>query len=472
MCSFSANPERELANPNLIDLTMKKFVYGILLAWTACLASLKAGVGDGEKPAWTGQPLSLAQAVDLALVQNGTIRKGKSALEAQYGIVVQTRAIALPQLQAKGNYEYNDENETFNYPGAKTIHHQWNSSLQLTQNIYQGGNIQASLRTAKLTKEQALLNYQTVIADSLLQVRIAYYDVLRSEAQVTVEEASIKLLTQQLDDQKRRFDAGTVPRFSVLQAEVAAANERPKLIQARNSLRISKMNLVNLLGCNLSKQTLENVPMQLTDKLDDAEYAVELPVVVAKALENRSELAALRKGVGLASERVAGAKSGYKPSVQIFGGYGARSAQAISDDPSFTIHGASAGVQASWNIFDGFLTKGKVAEAKAGLSGAAVELDNAERNIDIEVRTDYSNLIEAWETLESQKKVQEEAEESLRLAKVRNEAGTGTQLDVLSAQTSLTQARSTQIQALHDYDVARARMERAIGVNFMQSNPR
>jgi outer membrane protein TolC len=65
--------------------------------------------------------------------------------------------------------------------------------------------------------------------------------------------------------------------------------------------------------------------------------------------------------------------------------------------------------------------------------------------------------------------VQEEAEEALRLATARNDAGTGTQLDVLSAETSLTQARSTQIQALHDYDVARARLERAIGENIMQT---
>ena len=66
--------------------------------------------------------------------------------------------------------------------------------------------------------------------------------------------------------------------------------------------------------------------------------------------------------------------------------------------------------------------------------------------------------------------MQEEAEEALRLATARNGAGTGTQLDVLSAETSLTQARSTQVQALHDYDVTRARLERAIGINIMQTN--
>jgi outer membrane protein len=110
-----------------------------------------------------------------------------------------------------------------------------------------------------------------------------------------------------------------------------------------------------------------------------------------------------------------------------------------------------------------------VDQARALHEGSRVDVQNEMRSVELEVRTDYSNFIEASETLESQKKVQEEAEEALRLATARNEAGTGTQLDVLSAQTSLTQARSTQVQALHDYDVARARLERAMGINIMQT---
>ena len=85
------------------------------------------------------------------------------------------------------------------------------------------------------------------------------------------------------------------------------------------------------------------------------------------------------------------------------------------------------------------------------------------RRIELEVRTAYSQFIEAKEVLESQQKVVEQADEALRLANARAEAGTGTQLDVLSAQTALTEARSTQAQALRDYAVARARLQRAIG---------
>jgi len=93
---------------------------------------------------------------------------------------------------------------------------------------------------------------------------------------------------------------------------------------------------------------------------------------------------------------------------------------------------------------------------------AGVELDDTSRRIELEVRTAFSNFIESQELLESQKKVVEQAEEALRLARARSEAGTGTQLDVLSAQTALTEARTTQIEALHDYSVARARLERAV----------
>ncbi len=419
-------------------------------------------------PAWLTRPLSLADALDLALHQNGDILRGKSDLEAQYGVVTQTRAVALPKLQANGYYEYTKEVQSFPVPGFGVPEHLWSANIQLVQTIYQGGQLNAALRSAKLTKAQALLQYQTVIADSLLLVRIAYFDILQAQEQITVEEASVKLLTNELDDQRRRFDAGTVPQFNVLRADVELANERPKLIQARNALRIGKNNLVTLLGYNVPPQVWEDLPLQLTDKLDASPYDIDLPVALARALQDRTELASLRKTHALRKEGIVNAKAGYRPTVQLFGGYGAENSEFFVD-PAQSVHGPVAGIQFSWNIFDGLLTQGKIKQANSLYEGSQVDVDNEIRFIELEVRTDYSNFIEARETLESQRKVQEEAEEALRLATARSDAGTGTQLDVLSAQTSLTQARSTQVQALHDYDVARARLERAMGIVFKQT---
>ena len=82
----------------------------------------------------------------------------------------------------------------------------------------------------------------------------------------------------------------------------------------------------------------------------------------------------------------------------------------------------------------------------------------------MEVRQAYSDYLQALELIEASKKTVEQGEESLRLAEARFRAGTGTQLDVLSAQTALTDARSNEIQALHDYNVALATLERVTGL--------
>jgi len=190
-----------------------------------------------------------------------------------------------------------------------------------------------------------------------------------------------------------------------------------------------------------------------------------LPDALTQALARRPELGALRLTEKLNAENVLQAKAGYKPSVQLFSGYGWRSS-AFSSDLTRDVPGWNAGAQLNWDIFDGLLTKGRIQEAQAREQRAKLDLEDSQRRVELEVRTAYSQFLEAREVLASQEKVLEQAEEALRLASSRAEAGTGTQLDVLSAQTALTAARTTRVQALRDYAVARARLLRAIGENF------
>jgi outer membrane protein TolC len=414
----------------------------------------------------------------MALQQNSAIRKSAADLEATHGLVTQTRAIALPRVGVNGNYTAVEESsiDRFEAPlsvGTTNINlgnafvfanQSWSVDIRLTQSVYEGGRINSALRSARLAREQALLQHQTVIADALRDVRVAYYGVLVAQQQITVQEASLKLLQQELADTQRRFEAGTVPRFNVLRAEVEVANARPRLIRARNTWRIAKDNFANLLGETVPRETQE-LPLQLTDKLEAAPLKIELPDAVATALEQRTELAALRKAAALRDEGVVNAKAGYKPSLQVFGGYGSRSSQ-FNPDLTEELHGWEAGAFLNWNLFDGFLTQGRIQEAKGLRQRANEELAEAERRVDLDVRTAYSTFVEAQEVLKSQEKVQESAEEALRLATARAEAGAATQLDVLSAQTALTEARTTQVQAVHDYAVARARLERAMGLGI------
>lgn len=408
----------------------------------------------------------------IALNNNSAILQARTDLRANEGVIEQTRSIVLPQVSASGSYNAQAsgsvEQIVNNMPIAGIVipSQRWQSEVRVQQSIYAGGRLKSAVRAVKLSRDAAMLNYQTTIADTLLAVRIAYDDVLLAVQEIAVQEASVQLLTQELTDVRKRFAAGTVPRFNVLRAEVELANAQPGLIRARNSLRISKNNLVNLLGWNLSRDVWENIPLQLSDILEAKPYEIELPVAIGRAFEKRTELASLRKTRGLRREDIINAKAGYKPNVQVFGGYQWQS-PTFENDLSKDFNGWLAGAQVSWNLFDGELTRGRVMEAEAHYSRASLELDDTGRRIELEVRTSYSDFIQAKEVLESQKKVQEEAEEALRLAEARMNAGTGTQLDVLSAQTSLTQARTTQIQALHDYSVARWRLERSMGEGLL-----
>jgi outer membrane protein len=429
-------------------------------------ATLVAAEGTNALP-WGQEPLSLNQAINIALDRNYAIRKSRHDLEAAHGIAVQTRAVALPKLRVMGDYQATDQVETFSF-GTNDVSFEndqrWAASVRLVQSIYEGGRITSAIRTARLTKEQALLQHQSIIAEALLAVRTAYYDVLLQRQQIDVQEASVALLEKELQDTRRRFEAGTVPQFNVLRSEVELANARPRLIRARNTYRIGKNTLIHQLGYQIPTNVWENIPLELSDRLEAEPFEADLANALAQAIERRPELGALRKAERLRREDVASARAGYKPSVQLFAGYGSRSSQFV-DDLSFDISGWHTGAQVNWDIFDGGLTRGRVQQARALHDRARTEVEDTTRQVEFEVRTAYSTFIEAREVLESQRKVQEQAEESLRLANSRADAGTGTQLDVLNAQTALTEARTTQIQALRDYLVARARLLRAIGAD-------
>jgi len=253
------------------------------------------------------------------------------------------------------------------------------------------------------------------------------------------------------------------------------ANARPPLIRAQNNYRIAKNNLANLLGYNLPREIWDNIPLNLTDGLDAAPFQINLPDALQQALNQRPELVALRKTEELQKLNITDASSGYKPNLSVFAGYNWFNQQFTGNGTTAGLDdyldGWNAGAKVSWDIFDGMLTRGKVVQAKALYSKSRTAVEEEVRNVELEVRTAYSDFLEAQEVLESQKTVREEAEEALREANARADAGTGTQLDVLDAENSLTQARSTQVQALHDYDAARARFERAIGAGLTPVKP-
>lgn len=435
------------------------------------------------KPAWLDRPLSLADCLNIAFDQNAQVLESRKDIEAATGLAIQTKAIVIPKVRATGDFSIREDSNvdtlevpaipglTDGFPVINPGDQNWSAGIYLVQSLFEGGRMSSSLKTARWLKAHALAQHQTVLADVATDLRVAYYNVLLAEKEIVVSEASVELLTRELEDNTRRFNAGTVPRFNVLRAEVELANARPRVSRARNAYRIAKNVLVNDLGDRVPENIWEDIPLRLTGSLELPRFELPVPQALTLALERRPELVALRTGEELRKQGVVTAKAGYLPRIEGFAGYSARKSM-FSANLGDEVHGWEAGVQATWSIFDGAYTRGKVAEARALLEKAELETDDLTRKIELEVRTAYSTLIESWEVLESQKKVMEQAEEALRLARARTDAGTGTQLDVLSAQTALTDARTTQIRAQREYAVARTRLERAIGAYVPEAQDR
>lgn len=434
-----------------------------------CLQSLAADSKPSASVPLPSAPITLDQALEHALSHNVTLAKGRQDLEEAQGLSIQQRAARLPRLATTGAYQQLDEAriERVQFaPGAPATpfmnNQSWNANLVVTQPFFAGGKYRSLARSSRLTREAALAAYQALVANTLLEVRIAYSDVLLAVEQIGVQEASKKLLEQELETARRSLEAGTVPRFNVLRAEVELANALPPLIRARNQERIARNTLALLLGCDVPADSGVDVPLRTADTLRADPFEVSVGAALNAAWVRRPEIKAAQASARMRQEEVLQARADLLPSVSGTAGYGVQNRNFIRDLDR-TLDGWTVGVQANWLLFDFGQTQAKVSMARAREERARLETEDVRRRIELEVRTAYSQFSESKEVLVSQTRVIERAEEAVRLVGARAEAGSSTQLDVLSAQTALKLSRTQYSQALRDYTVAKARLERAMG---------
>ena len=415
------------------------------------------------------QPLTLDQALEFALSHNVTLRKGRQDLEEAQGLAIQQRAARLPRLATTGGYQQLDESRiekvqfSAAQPATPFLNNQsWNANLVVTQPIYAGGKYNSMARSSRLTREVALALYQALVANTLLEVRTAYSDVLLAVEQIVVQEASKKLLERELETARRSLEAGTVPKFNVLRAEVELANALPPLIRARNQERIFRNTLALLLGCDIPADSGVDIPLRTADSLKAEPFEVSVGAALNAAWVHRPEIKAAQSASQLRHEEVLQTRADLLPSVSGIAGYGVQNRNFVRDLDR-TLDGWTVGVQANWLLFDFGQTQAKVNMARAREERARLEVEDVRRRIELEVRTAFSLFLESKEVLLSQTRVIEQAEEAVRLVTARADAGSSTQLEVLSAQTALKLSRTQYSQALRDYTVARAKLERAMG---------
>jgi outer membrane protein len=432
-----------------------------ILSASALLGGSLVLRGAPAGPAALPATLDLPTAIKYAVENNYAIREARERIREQEGVEITVQARQIPNLSASGTYTGNAR--AISVYGPPDNDRAWAIDLEARQVLYAGGGVTASVRGARLTREAAMLELQGVINGQLLAVRTQFYTVLLARQRIQVQEQNVQLLQQQLKDARSRFAAGTTSNFDVLQAEVALANGQPPLIQARNDYRIAIEQLRQLLGFSTGTPVNVGQVPEFVGTLDVGQpMSIDLADALAAADANRPELRRLEKLEQAGEQNVVANRAGYFPELDLVGGYAWERGPVLADWSSRR-EGWTAGVQAQWNIFDGRATAGRVAQARSQVRQARLTLADTTLAVEVQVRQAYSSLVEAWELVQASTKTVAEAQEALRLANVRYGAGTATQLDVLTSQVALTQARLNELQADYGYNVARAAMRQAMG---------
>jgi outer membrane protein TolC len=263
-------------------------------------------------------PLTIDEAVQLALKQNPSVLQQIQQLKVEKGLVYQAQAKLLPQLTAQSNYSptdtalnpvnggsgrsnldllavaRNDPRTVVNPNGtiqsasvtsfipvplggtttSGSANQTWQVTLTASQLIYDGGATIAARRAARINEDQAYYTLRDTIDTVVQTVRTQFYQILLDKALVQVQEESVNLLQSQLQDQKSRYEAGTVPQFNVLQAEGTLENQIPQLIAARNNFRISALTLARTLGIPADRQYATDNPLPVAGELTFSQSAV------------------------------------------------------------------------------------------------------------------------------------------------------------------------------------------------------
>ncbi len=446
--------------------------------------------------------LTLDRAIHIALTQNPVILKAIEEIRRTRGLVVEVRAQALPQVGLSASYNQTDprlieggindsgaateivveestvqgDSGSIGAPGNASAsptnsfsafpvqNKSWQVAIEARQLIYSGGQVRAALNIARFTQDSSYYSLRDIIEQTINDVKKQYFTVLVNRALISVQEESVELLERELRDQQQRFDAGTVPRFNVLRAEVELANVQPALIRAKNETLVAQLRLARTLGIEYSRTSAGVPPVVATGELKTIPRQIDLAEAIDLAKERRAFLKAQRQQILIELEQIKVALAGYRPRLNLSGGYQLANSQ-LSDDLGETVNGWFFGVTGSWDIFDGLETSGKVAQAKARLESAKITYEDSVLQVELEVEEAYAKVQEARELLVGRAKNIEQARESLRLASERFQAGAATQLDLLDARVALTRAQVTELQARFDYNVALAEFDRVTGAD-------
>jgi len=390
--------------------------------------------------------ISLDDSVAMALKSNPSIQMALADKEKALWGIKENEAGKLPTLSLASAYNHGSSS-------LATDSDNFNNSLKVNWPLYTGGRVEGQIDQAKLSADIANLGVAKAQQQLKLDTTTAYYDVLQGRNVVKVNQETVDNLTEHLKNVQAQYQVGTVAKLDVLQSQVQLANAQQNLTKAQNTYDVDVASFNNITGMPLDSQTI------MKDDLTYVPYHMSLADSIKMAQEKRPEIAQSQDNINIAKTGIKIADSGRLPTVAVSGNQGINGSTFPGDNNSWSV-----GISANWNVFDAGLTSAKVKEARANDDKVRAGDKQTRDGIELEVREAYLSMKEAEARIETSKVAVGQAVENLKASEAKYYAGAGTNMDVIDAQMALTQANTNATQASYDYNVNKAKLEKAEGV--------
>ncbi len=399
--------------------------------------------------------LTLEECISLAVRSNPDFLASAYTVEESRIGTREARSEFYPSvnLNARGNIYSNRQDEL---RGQTVSYSQYNAGISAQYYLYQGGRKTAVYEAAKSAYQAAVSQHRSSLHDLILNVSQAYYRFLQARHLERAARQALERAEYFLEFAQARFDAGVVSRSDILQAEVERSNAELSLIRARNTGLFAS----GVLNIFIGREA--HLPLNIFDNLEEPEVTerrLEFEPLLARALEQRPEIADAEARIAAQKSNIRTARSNLYPWVSADTGASLFGSSRSSGSGS----GWFAGVSINFPVFTGFANQARIAQEKTALTILDKQMTALKQEISQEVWNAYLDLKESEERLDNTAVLLASAKENLAIAEEEYREGTGSMIQVIDAETALVAAEESRIEALADYKIALAVVERVTG---------
>lgn len=330
--------------------------------------------------------------------------------------------------------------------------------LAVEQPVFTGLALTRTYELAGLGLDVSRIKFEQEKVSLAYKVKEAYLSILRGRKICLVAQQTVEQITDHLRVAQEFYQVGIIPLNDLLKSEVQLADARQNLVRSENSLALAKSNFNSLLRFPLEKN------IEIQDILKYQPYSQTLEDCQAAAFRLRLEIKEIETQIEMAQKHIQLAQSEYYPQVSVQGRYKKQGDTAsVSGNPYVESDNWEVGAVLKWNLWEwgrtNFLEQEKIKQREQ-IKATLIQIKDLIR---LEVKEAYLYLEEGEKNIGVAEKSIQQAEENFRISQVRYREQVATSLEVLDAQTLLAQAKNNYYQALYAFNLANARLMKAMG---------